>query len=61
MMALKEAEIDQILYLVDFSLNKRISTFEKMTKNQQFYFQSGDGGSDSPIIAKPQSYILRLH
>ena len=44
------------LLFVDFSLNKRIFVFEEMTKNHQFYFQSVDGGSDSPIIAKPQSY-----
>ena len=61
-MAPKGAEIDTILslilFLVGFSLNKRISAFEKMTKNHQFYFQSAEGGSDSPIIAKPQSYML---
>ena len=39
-----------------FVLNKRISAFATMTKNHQFYFQSADGGSDSPIFAKPQSY-----
>ena len=60
MMALKGAEIDSVLFLVDFLLNKRIPTLEKMTKNHQFYFQSATGGSDSPIIAKPQSYFSKL-
>ena len=59
MVAPREADIDTIiflvLFLVNFSLNERISVFEEMTTNHQF--QSADGGSDSPIIAKPQSYI----
>ena len=58
-MAPRGVEIDAILFLalplVNFLLNKRISVLEEMTKNHQFYFPFADGGSDSPLLAKPQS------
>ena len=51
--------IDIFLFLVDFSWNKRISVFEKVTKNHQFYFQFADGGLGSPIIAKVMWHICK--